>query len=63
MYTNELIFTILTYNISGVSELLHLITTNVMYIDNILIFIMGIPFVNSYKFILYKPIPNYIIFM
>lgn len=42
---------------SSLSELFRLITTNVIFVDNILIFIMEIPLVNSYEFVLYKTIP------
>ncbi|KAL4153341.1 hypothetical protein QTP88_001174 [Uroleucon formosanum] len=42
---------------SGISELLRLITTNIVYIENVLIFVIEIPLVNSYEFILYKNIP------
>lgn len=42
---------------SGISELLRLITKNIVYVENVLIFIMEISIVNSYEFILYKTIP------
>lgn len=42
---------------SGISELLRLTTTNVVYIKDILIFNVEIPLINSYEFILYKTIP------
>jgi len=42
---------------SGIAELIRLITTNVVYVENMLIFIMEILLVSSYKFILYKSIP------
>ncbi|KAL4083150.1 hypothetical protein QTP88_028480 [Uroleucon formosanum] len=42
---------------SGISELLRLITTNIVYIENVLIFVIEIPLVNGYEFILYKNIP------
>jgi hypothetical protein len=37
--------------------LLRLITTNVVYIKDVLVFNMEIPLINSYEFILYKTIP------
>lgn len=43
---------------SGISELIfRLITTNIVYVENVLIFIIEIPLVNNYEFILYKNIP------
>jgi len=42
---------------SGISELLQLITTNIVYLENVLIFVIEIPLVNNYEFILYKNIP------
>lgn len=42
---------------SGISELLRLITTNIVYVENVLIFIIEIPLINNYEFILYKNIP------
>lgn len=42
---------------SGISELLRIININVVYIKGILIFIIEIPLVSSYDFVLYKSIP------
>lgn len=42
---------------SGISELLRLTTTYVVYIKDLLIFNVEIPLINSYEFILYKTIP------
>lgn len=42
---------------SGISELLQLITTNIVYIENVLMFVIEIPLVNNYEFKLYKNIP------
>lgn len=44
-------------NDSGVSELLRLTTTNIVYIKDLLVFNIEIPLINSYEFILYKTIP------
>lgn len=41
---------------SGISELFRLITTNVVYTKNVLIFEIEIPLVNNYEFILFKTI-------
>jgi len=41
---------------SGISELLRIININVVYIKGVLIFIIDIPLVSSYDFILYKSI-------
>lgn len=42
---------------SGISELLRIININEVYIKGILIFIIEIPLVSSYDFMLYKSIP------
>lgn len=42
---------------SGISELLRLSTTNVIYIKDVLVFNIEIPLVNNYEFILYRTIP------
>lgn len=42
---------------SGISELLRISTTNVIYIKDVLVFDIEIPLVNSYEFILYRTIP------
>lgn len=42
---------------SSLSELFRLITTNVIFVENVLIFIMEIPLIISYEFLLYKIIP------
>lgn len=42
---------------SSLSELFRLISTSVIFVENVLIFIMEIPLVLSYEFILYKTIP------
>jgi len=42
---------------ADVSELFKLISLNVVYIKDVLVFILEIPLVNSYEFMLYKPLP------
>jgi len=42
---------------SGVSELLRLATVNIVYVRNILTFIIEITLINNFEFILYKSIP------
>lgn len=49
----------LPVNLSGsdVSELLRLATVNIVYVRNILTFIIEFPLINNFEFILYKSIP------
>lgn len=42
---------------TGISELLHLATISIIYVNNVLTYIIEIPLINNFKFVLYKPIP------
>lgn len=41
----------------GMFDLMRLVTINIVYIQNVLIFTTEIPLINNYEFILYKPLP------
>lgn len=38
-------------------DLMRLVTINIVYVQNVLIFTTEIPLINNYEFILYKPLP------
>lgn len=37
---------------TGISELLYLVTINIIYVNNVLTYIIEIPLINNFKFIL-----------